>query len=224
MTVSARKARPGAPVAQSAVAKGVAASPTAVRTRRPDPRAAKTIENIVNAAQSVMLNHGTPRITAQEVCDAAGVSRGTLYRYFPSMEAVLEAVVLRLRTETDDELNHAMEGCVTPTDRFAAFLKYSVSNNETRRGSQFLHVEPAFVLQYFESNFDHFIARVLTALESVFDAWEKDIGASVDRAAIAAMMVRLALSETVVPPRAGEHLALRLQNTVDVILRKLKPG
>ncbi|CAN5182537.1 hypothetical protein BH10PSE1_BH10PSE1_03710 [soil metagenome] len=218
MTVSARRARPEAAVERSASA----APPAVVRARRPDPRAAKTIENIVNAAQNVMMNHGTPRITAQEVCDAAGVSRGTLYRYFPSMEAVLEAVVLRLRTETDDELNHAMEGCETPTERFAAFLKYSVSNNETRRGSQFLHVEPAFVLQYFESNFDHFIARVLTALESVFDAWEKDIGTPVDRAAIAEMMVRLALSETVVPPADGKPLALRLQSTIDVILKTLK--
>jgi AcrR family transcriptional regulator len=198
------------------------AAPQEPRPRRPDPRAAKTIENIVNAAQNVMMNHGTPRITAQEVCDAAGVSRGTLYRYFPSMEAVLEAVVLRLRTETDDEVNHAMEGCETPTDRFAAFLKYSVSNNETRRGSQFLHVEPVFVIQYFQSNFDHFIKRVLIALESVFDAWEADIGTTVDRTAIAEMMVRLALSETVVPPSDGEPLALRLQSTVDVILKTLK--
>ncbi|MDB5421570.1 MAG: transcriptional regulator, TetR family [Brevundimonas sp.] len=218
MTVSGRRARP-----ESTADHSVAVAPqTTVRARRPDPRAAKTIENIVNAAQSVMMNHGTPRITAQEVCDAAGVSRGTLYRYFPSMEAVLEAVVLRLRTETDYELNHAMEGCETPAERFGAFLKYSVSNNETKRGSQFLHVEPAFVLQYFESNFDHFIARVLTALESVFDAWEKDIGTPVDRAAIAEMMVRLALSETVVPPSEGKPLALRLQSTIDVILRSLK--
>jgi len=217
MTVSARKARPEATAERPASR----TAPQAPRPRRPDPRAAKTIENIVNAAQNVMMNHGTPRITAQEVCDAAGVSRGTLYRYFPSMEAVLEAVVLRLRTETDEELNHAMEGCETPTERFAAFLRYSVSNNETRRGAQFLHVEPVFVIQYFQSNFDHFIKRVLIALESVFDAWEADIGATVDRTAIAEMMVRLALSETVVPPSDGKPLALRLQSTIDVILKTL---
>lgn len=220
MSVSARRAIPEAAVERSPgpVPSG------AVRARKPDPRAAKTIENIINAAQNVMMNHGTPKITAQEVCDAAGVSRGTLYRYFPSMDAVLEAVVLRLRTETDDELRHAMDGCETPTERFAAFLKYSVSNNETKRGAQFLHVEPAFVLQYFESNFDHFIARVLTALESVFDAWERDIGTPVDRSAIAEMMVRLALSETIVPAVDGKPLALRLQSTVDVILGALKRG
>lgn len=222
MTVNARKVREKGPGERSAVAGNEEES--LPRARRPDPRAARTIENIVNAAQAVMMSHGTPRITAQEVCREAGVSRGTLYRYFPSIEAVLEAVVLRLRTETDDELRHAMEAYDTPSDRFAAFLKYSVSNNETKRGSQFLNVEPAFVLRYFDSNFDHFIARVLTALESVFDAWEADIGAPVDRAAIAEMMVRLALSETVVPPRAGPPLALRLQGTVDAILRALKPS
>lgn len=220
MSVSARRASPEAAVGLSS-----SANPSVtVRARKPDPRAAKTIENIINAAQNVMMNHGTPRITAQEVCDAAGVSRGTLYRYFPSMDAVLEAVVLRLRTETDDELRHAMEGCETPTERFAAFLKYSVSNHETKRGAQFLHVEPAFVLRYFESNFDHFIARVLNALESVFDAWEQEIGTPVDRSAIAEMMVRLALSETVVPALDGKPLALRLQSTMDVVLGALKRG
>ena len=224
MTVSARMARREIPAKRSDIGTNVVASTAEVRARKPDPRAAKTIENIINAAQAVMMNHGTPRITAQEVCDEAGVSRGTLYRYFPSMEAVLEAVLLRLRTETDNELNHAMEGCDTPAQQFAAFLKYSVSNNETRRGSQFLHVEPAFVLQYFESNFDHFIGRVLTALESVFDAWEKEIGIPVDRSAIAEMMVRLALSETVVFPREGKPLALRLQGTIDTILGALKRG
>lgn len=222
MTSSARTARPDILARRSARRAEASASNIDVRPRRPDPRAAKTIENIINAAQNVMMNHGTPRITAQEVCDEARVSRGTLYRYFPSMEAVLEAVLLRLRTETDDELSHAMEGCETPAERFGAFLRYSVSNNETRRGSQFLHVEPAFVLQYFESNFDHFIARVLSALETVFDAWEKDIGVSVDRSAIAEMMVRLALSETVVSPREGQPLALRLQQTVDKILNARK--
>ncbi|MNS94537.1 hypothetical protein D3C86_1625940 [compost metagenome] len=117
-----------------------------------------------------------------------------------------------------------MAGCKTPAERFAAFLKYSVSNNETHRGAQFLHVEPAFVLQYFESNFDHFIARVLTALESVFDAWERDIGVVVDRSAIAEMMVRLALSETIVSARDGKPLALRLQATIDAVLRAMKPA
>jgi hypothetical protein len=36
------------------------------------------------------------------------------------------------------------------------------------------------------------------------------------------MMVRLALSETVVSPREGQPLALRLQQTVDKILNARK--
>jgi hypothetical protein len=36
------------------------------------------------------------------------------------------------------------------------------------------------------------------------------------------MMVRLALSETVVLPTGGKHLALRLQATIDGVLRALK--
>lgn len=58
----------------------------------------------------------------------------------------------------------------------------------------------------------------------MFDAWEKDVGTPVDRRAIAEMMVRLALSEAVVPPTGDRHLALRLQSTVDIILGALKRG
>lgn len=166
-----------------------------------------------------MQNHGTSNISAREVCEEAGISRGTLYRYFPSMEAVLEAVAVRLRTETDVELQHALEGCKTPSERFTAFLTYTMNNRETARAAQFLHVEPAFVLKYFENSFDHFIARVNGALESVYDAWEADLDATLDRDAISEMMVRYALSETLVPHRAGQApLAMRLRAMVDLVL------
>jgi AcrR family transcriptional regulator len=183
----------------------------------------KTIENIISAAQVVMFNHGTSNVSARQVCEHAGVSRGTLYRYFSSMEELLQAVALRLRTETDEELDHALEGLNDPSERFDAFLAYTTANRETVRAAHFLHVEPAFVLKYFENNFAHFIARVNTALGPVFDAWETDVGAPLDRDAICEMMVRYALSETLVPtPEGNTPLPVRLRALVEMALGKAR--
>ncbi len=219
MTIAARRAKPAGPVG------GPAVDAPSAKVRRPDRRSAQTIQKIVSAAQQVMQNHGTSNISAREVCEEAGISRGTLYRYFPSMEAVLEAVAQRLRSETDEELTAALAGCRTPNERFTAFLAYTMSNRETARAGQFLHVEPAFVLKYFENSFDHFIARVNGALESVYEAWEADLGAPLDREAISEMMVRYALSETLVPHREGRPpLAMRLRAMVDLVMAKHLPA
>jgi AcrR family transcriptional regulator len=217
MTVAVRRPRQTGKPDMDA---GAPASSPEAKVRRPDRRAAKTVESIVKAAQHVMFQQGTSNMSAREVCEQAGISRGTLYRYFESMEAVLEAVALRLRTQTDEELRHALEGCKTPSERFSAFLTYTGTSAETRRASHFLHVEPAFVLKYFENNFDHFIKRVLDALSTVFDAWEKDLGTPLDREAIAEMMVRYALSDTLVPKPEGPPLALRLRAVVDQVLAR----
>jgi AcrR family transcriptional regulator len=189
------------------------------RARRPDSRTAKTIDKIVSAAVTVMLTEGTPRVSARQVCEEAGVSRGTLYRYFSSMDDILQAVASHLRRQTDEELRAAVEGVDDPTERFAAFLAYTSVNRETDQGAHFLHVEPAFVLRYFQSNFDHFIARVNDALGPVYDAWEKELGGPLDRTAVSEVMVRYALSATLVHPRAGETpLPTRLMAMADLVL------
>lgn len=198
--------------------------PPPAKARRPDRRAARTVEKIIGAAQEAMLDYGISKLSVREVCEKAGISRGTLYRYFSSMEDVLQAVALRLRTETDEELRHALEKYVDPTERFTAFLAYTASNRETTRAAHFLHVEPEFVLRYFEGNFAHFIDRVNAALDPVYESWERALGQPLDREAISEMMVRFALSETLIPTRPDQTpLPTRLRVMVDLVLRTKGP-
>ncbi|MDB5423985.1 MAG: transcriptional regulator, TetR family [Phenylobacterium sp.] len=226
MNVPIRRARSvtGEPQPQEETAGAPPASSVgASKPRRPDRRALKTVENIISAAQVVMFNCGTSNVSARQVCEEAQVSRGTLYRYFSSMEELLQAVALRLRVETDEELHLALEGLDDPGERFDAFIAYTASNRETTRAAHFLHVEPAFVLKYFENNFAHFIARVNTALASVFDAWEREVGSALDRDAIAEMMVRYALSETLVrTPEGMPPLPVRMRALVEMVLSEAK--
>lgn len=50
---------------------------------------ARQAQGIAGAALSLILEHGAPALTMAALADAAGVSRQTLYRYFPDIDAVL---------------------------------------------------------------------------------------------------------------------------------------
>src|ERR1700692_4775574 len=48
-----------------------------------------TEDRILKAALDLIGRRGVRRLGMQEIAEAAGVSRGTLYRYFPSKDHVL---------------------------------------------------------------------------------------------------------------------------------------
>ncbi|HKN16758.1 MAG TPA: TetR/AcrR family transcriptional regulator [Candidatus Sulfotelmatobacter sp.] len=71
---------------------------------RKEPRQARartTVEAILEAAARILDRQGWGRFTTNAVADAAGVSIGSLYQYFPNKLALVEAI---LRCHFDDVL------------------------------------------------------------------------------------------------------------------------
>ena len=65
-------------------------------------RAADTVGVLLDATEIVFAKHGFHKTTTNRIAATAGVSIGTLYHYFPSTEALIEAVVHRMwRTELE---------------------------------------------------------------------------------------------------------------------------
>jgi AcrR family transcriptional regulator len=75
-----------------------------------DPKAAprfdRTAAAILDAAAHVFSEQGTAGNLA-DVAAAAGVSRATLYRYYPNREALLKALTVHALTELANRLNDA---------------------------------------------------------------------------------------------------------------------
>lgn len=69
--------------------------------RRAD--AERNIETILAATRGLLARGSVPSMS--EVASTAGVGRVTLYAHFPSREVLLEAVVQRAITETDEALS-----------------------------------------------------------------------------------------------------------------------
>jgi AcrR family transcriptional regulator len=70
------------------------------------PRFDRTAAAILDAAAHVFAEKGTAANLA-DVAAAAGVSRATLYRYYPNREALLKALAAHALTELANRLNDA---------------------------------------------------------------------------------------------------------------------
>src|ERR1700736_4235589 len=70
------------------------------------PRFDRTAAAILDAAAHVFSEQGTAANLA-DVAAAAGVSRATLYRYYPNREALLKALAVHALTELTGRLNDA---------------------------------------------------------------------------------------------------------------------
>jgi AcrR family transcriptional regulator len=71
-------------------------SPIVTARKHPQQeRSTRLVADILEAAVRVLVREGAPRFTAARVAQAAGVSVGSLYQYFPNKEAML----FRLQTE-----------------------------------------------------------------------------------------------------------------------------
>jgi AcrR family transcriptional regulator len=70
--------------------------PQVVAARRKVPKQARaraTVEEILLAARRVLVEEGYEGASTNRIAQVAGVSVGSLYQYFPSKEAIVEALV-----------------------------------------------------------------------------------------------------------------------------------
>jgi AcrR family transcriptional regulator len=198
------------------------AAPAPVRhdagaTLRPAPeperagRAAETIRQILVATEQVILESGVGRVSILAVCEVAGISRGTFYRYFSAQDELLEAFTRHKRAIFHQALVGATEPYAEPDQRFAALvahLDHFLRHNQSRR---LLQVAPEYAFGFFQRAFDDSVERFQDALKIVFDAWDVRLGLTLDRVLICEMLIRYVLSEVLVP---GECDRLQLPQRI----------
>ena len=67
--------------------------PAKPRTRPQQQRAREMRRRLLDTALSLIATRGMDRLTTQAIADAAHVSIGTVYRYFPDRAAILAELV-----------------------------------------------------------------------------------------------------------------------------------
>ena len=83
-----------------------------VRKRPRQARSARLVAYILEAAVRVLAREGAQKFTTARVAEAAGVSVGSLYQYFPNKEAIL----FRLQTDEWDQTSALLESILINSD------------------------------------------------------------------------------------------------------------
>lgn len=74
-------------------------SPDAYRRRPRQSRGQKRVELLLDAAATVIAEHGLEAATAEAIAIQARTAKGSLYQFFPNRDAVLAALALRYADE-----------------------------------------------------------------------------------------------------------------------------
>ena len=107
-----------------------------------------TEERILVAALGLIGRRGVRRLGMQEVAEAAGVSRGTLYRYFPSKEHVLTAAAAYDERRFSDGVDLALAAARSPEERIGDFVAYAFDFIRSHPARSLFESEPGFVLSF----------------------------------------------------------------------------
>src|SRR5664279_6389992 len=100
--------------------------------RRPRSDAVRNRERVLQAAKAVF-NAGGPEASLEAVAKRASVGIGTLYRHFPTREALFEAVYRR-EVQQLVELAEQLKCEAAPVDALRRWLRSNVELVATKKG------------------------------------------------------------------------------------------
>ena len=104
----------------------------AMEKRKPRADAIRNRERVLEAAKAVF-SQGGPEASLEAVARRAGVGIGTLYRHFPTREALYEAVY-RHEVEQLVELARHLEAETAPVEALRRWLQAGVEFMATKKG------------------------------------------------------------------------------------------
>jgi AcrR family transcriptional regulator len=208
-----------APAKSAALAKKpVVVRATAAKAKL-NKRSAETIAKILETTGEIILQSGADRISILDVCEQAGISRGTFYRYYSSQEELLDAFSRHKRDQFHATLLAVTSGIDDPDERFQAVVGFIDNYLENSRARRLLLVAPEYALRWFQRIFNDSVHRFQDILSISFDAWEVRRGITIDRELVCELLVRFILSNVLVPAGAERRdLMRRIERFVVMLL------
>ena len=114
----------------------------------------RTRARILNGALQAIARHGLAKLGMCDVSTHAGVSRGTLYRYFPNREELLQSLAAFESERFQQRVSDAVRGAPPGEARLhVALLHVARYVDEHPAIRRLIENEPAFVLRYLREQF-----------------------------------------------------------------------
>jgi AcrR family transcriptional regulator len=158
-----------------------------------------TEDRILNATLGLLARRGVRRLGMQEVSEAAGVSRGTLYRYFPSKDHLLAAMAVHDEQRFTNGLTQALAPVTEPTARIEALVAFAFDYIRIHPARSLFASEPDFVLGYLLIHLPKLHAALLEQLGDAFDTVPAVALGHISREQLVDVVVRLFTSSFIIP-------------------------
>ncbi len=130
-------------------------------------RAAKTRDQIVEAADRLFYERGYEATSFSDIAKAVGLSRGNFYYHFRTKDEILDAVIARRMRDTQSVIAGWQEDCGGPIERILAYFRIVVRNRE----SIMVHGCPVGTLTGELAKSDHPALGDATAIFALFRSW-----------------------------------------------------
>jgi AcrR family transcriptional regulator len=182
----------------------------------PQPTFNATEERILTAALELIGRRGVRRLGMQELAEAAGVSRGTLYRYLPSKEQVLAAAADYDAQRFSDGLDAVLATADSPEDRISAFMSYSFDFIRTHPCRPLFESEPGFVMSYLLDHLPALREELVWRLGDALDAVPAVASGSLGKEELADVIARLFASSWIIPETDDASLVQSLNRVLQI--------
>jgi len=158
-----------------------------------------TEERILVAALGLIGRRGVRRLAMQEIAESAGVSRGTLYRYFPSKDQVLAAAAAYDERRFSSGLDAALAATTSSERRIGTFMAYSFDFIRSHSARSLFESEPGFVMSYLLDHLPSLRTELMERLGDALDQVPAVTSGAFDRDQLADVIVRLFASSWIIP-------------------------
>jgi AcrR family transcriptional regulator len=165
-----------------------------------------TAELILAAANRSVRRRGREKLTLSAVASEAGVSRPTLYRWFPTKALLLAAMTSYEVEQFDIGLQQLADAHTDPAPRFDAALRYLVTYLDESMGADAISADAAFSLQSLADSLGPHIESVARVLGDALDEVPAVRRGALTRQQAAEVLLRIAYSHYLVPNPDTEQL------------------
>lgn len=166
---------------------------------------------ILGAAVRAIAEGGPGGLTMAAVARAAGVSRPTLYRWFPTKDDLLAAITVYAEEQFDIGLRSVVEAHRSPARRLDAALRFLVLYLDDAMGPDPIGVDPAFALRSLANSVRPQVDAIVRLLGDAFDEVPAVRSGELSREEAAELFLRVSMSHYLVPHPDPERLLASLR-------------
>jgi len=169
-------------------------------------------EAILVATRQAIVERGPEKLTLSAIAAAAGVSRPTLYRWFPTKEDLLVAISTYEEEQFDLGLGTVIDAHRSPARKLDAALHYIVTYLDGLMGPDPIGTEPQFALRFLASALPRQVDALVRLLGDAFQQVPAVRNGEVSSAQAAELFMRMAFSHYLVPHPEPEVLLANLRS------------